>query len=85
MEYEVCPTCGQRLQYEDVTMECKLEWWRSGSSGCLVQITHLGNAVIYLAPGCTLHQPHNKDYRIDGVSETLDGSGWWFRVLKLRK
>lgn len=84
MEYETCPTCGQKMWYDDVTKECELEWVGTGDK-YLVLIRHLGKAVTHLGPGCTLHQPSSKDYHIEEISKTLDGSGWWFRVLKLRR
>jgi len=84
MEDEYCPTCGQRLQYEDVTEECKLKWEKGGDK-YLVGIEHQGNFIIFLGPECELHQPrsHN-NYRIKEILKTSDGSGWWFQVLKLR-
>jgi len=82
MEDEYCPTCGQRLEYDDVTKECELQW--VGGCKYLVQVKHLGNSIIHLGPECGLHQPLNTSYRIKEVYKTGDGSGWWFQVLKRR-
>lgn len=85
MDKEYCPTCGQELVYDDVTGECELKW-RESCGKYLIRIEHQGKFIHYIGLENEIHQPQiEKDYRIEAVHKTLDGTGWWFRVLKIRK
>lgn len=84
MEKEYCPTCGQELPYDDITLECELRQHKAGDK-YLIAIEHRGKHVLYLGLESESKQPYEQDYHIKEVYKTGDGTGWWFRVLKVRR